>query len=261
MLSQNIIIIINIGLLMKKILGSLAISVAIAGCAGGGYAPVFEMSFNSKSVLEIDKNGLLYKVKPGDTLSEIALYHGVSTKNVARLNNIRYPYHIRIGQKVLIAKHRNSSTPKVVGKTYAKVIYKDDKKEEQKAVTATLKHSKPTAKGWTTPAPNGTLTAKYTKTSRGIDLITTDQYVYAAKSGRVEFTDSLRAYGNVMILKHKGAYMSIYSGRFNYLVGVNTQVKAGQKIAKYSSGLINNNLHFEVRKGQVAIDPSKYALK
>lgn len=46
-----------------------------------------------------------YVVQPGDSLSKIAARHGVSTRELAELNNIADPNKLRIGQKLLLPGH------------------------------------------------------------------------------------------------------------------------------------------------------------
>ncbi|MEU8889616.1 N-acetylmuramoyl-L-alanine amidase [Streptomyces sp. NPDC048442] len=41
-----------------------------------------------------------YRVRPGDTLSEIAAAHGTTVAKLARLNGIENPDHIRVGQTI-----------------------------------------------------------------------------------------------------------------------------------------------------------------
>jgi len=46
--------------------------------------------------------GGYYTVKPGDSLSRIAAWHGTTINAVARANNLRYPYLIYPGQKLFV---------------------------------------------------------------------------------------------------------------------------------------------------------------
>ncbi len=63
-----------------------------------------------------------YKVKRGDTLSEIAQKFGVSVKEIARLNNLKKPYRLRAGQILKIPKKYSKSKKK--SKVEAYRIYK-----------------------------------------------------------------------------------------------------------------------------------------
>jgi membrane-bound lytic murein transglycosylase D len=61
--------------------------------------------------------GLTYTVKNGDSLGKIAAHYGVSSREIAELNNISNPNKIRVGQKLVLpayakegASHKKSST-------------------------------------------------------------------------------------------------------------------------------------------------------
>jgi len=45
-----------------------------------------------------------YTVKSGDTFAGIAAFFGVSKEYLANLNNIPYPYYIKVGQPILVPK-------------------------------------------------------------------------------------------------------------------------------------------------------------
>jgi LysM repeat protein len=46
--------------------------------------------------------GGYYTVKPGDSLSEVAMWHGTTSQDLAIANNIKYPYMIYSGQTLFI---------------------------------------------------------------------------------------------------------------------------------------------------------------
>jgi hypothetical protein len=52
----------------------------------------------------------IYTVRPGDTLSEIALTHGVAMSQLVSLNGIEDPDILRIGQVLLIPETRRGVT-------------------------------------------------------------------------------------------------------------------------------------------------------
>ncbi len=62
-----------------------------------------------------------YRVKRGDTLSKIAKRYRVSIKTLARINHIRKPYRIRIGQKLIIPSRKRTKSK---GKTYGNLTRK-----------------------------------------------------------------------------------------------------------------------------------------
>jgi LysM repeat protein len=76
-------------------------TLAIPGCGGMPYpsGPVYSdypMGHPHQGC------GGYYTVKPGDSLSEIAMYHGTTANDIAAANNLKYPYIIYSGQSLFI---------------------------------------------------------------------------------------------------------------------------------------------------------------
>jgi murein DD-endopeptidase MepM/ murein hydrolase activator NlpD len=83
--------------------------------------------------------------------------------------------------------------------------------------------------------------------------------VMAAESGVVAYAgNELRGFGNLLLIKHEGGWMTAYAHNDTLLVKRGDVVKRGQKIAKVgdSGGVSQPQLHFEVRQGTRAVDPA-----
>jgi lipoprotein NlpD len=84
--------------------------------------------------------------------------------------------------------------------------------------------------------------------------------VMAANDGRVVYSGSgLRGYGNLVIVKHEGDFLTAYAHNKSILVKEGQTVKRGQKIAEL--GATDSDvakLHFEVRKAGKPVDPLTY---
>jgi len=83
--------------------------------------------------------------------------------------------------------------------------------------------------------------------------------VMAAESGVVAYAgNELRGFGNLLLIKHEGGWMTAYAHNDTLLVKRGDVVKRGQKIAKVgdSGGVSQPQLHFEVRQGTRAVDPN-----
>jgi len=83
--------------------------------------------------------------------------------------------------------------------------------------------------------------------------------VIAAESGVVAYAgNELRGFGNLLLIKHEGGWMTAYAHNDVLLVKRGDVVKRGQKIAKVgdSGGVSQPQLHFEVRQGTRAVDPA-----
>lgn len=84
--------------------------------------------------------------------------------------------------------------------------------------------------------------------------------VRAAGDGVVIFAGRLRGYGNVVIIRHDDHYVTIYAHNRSNYVREGEQVRRGQTVAGVgSSGRTTGaNLHFEVRRDNIARNPLNY---
>ena len=94
--------------------------------------------------------------------------------------------------------------------------------------------------------------------SKGIDIAGKQGApVKAAAPGKVVYAGSgLRAYGQMIIVKHGGDYLTAYAHNSKLLVHEGDTVKQGMTIADMGTGADGKPmLHFEVRKSGQAVDP------
>ncbi len=85
--------------------------------------------------------------------------------------------------------------------------------------------------------------------------------VLAADAGVVAYAgNELRGYGNLILLKHAGGWMTAYAHNAALLVKRGDKVRRGQPIARIgNTGAVNEpQLHFEIRRGTRALDPVEY---
>ncbi len=82
--------------------------------------------------------------------------------------------------------------------------------------------------------------------------------VRAAAAGVVSYCgNELKGYGNLVLLRHEGGYITAYAHVDNFIVNRNDHVAAGQVIA-YSGAtgdVATPQLHFEIRQGVRPVDP------
>ncbi|MFG1349566.1 peptidoglycan DD-metalloendopeptidase family protein [Xanthobacter autotrophicus] len=85
--------------------------------------------------------------------------------------------------------------------------------------------------------------------------------VRSAEDGTVAYAgNELKGYGNLVLVKHADGYVTAYAHNSELNVKRGDTVRRGQIIAKAGqSGNVNSpQLHFEIRKGSTAVDPSRY---
>lgn len=88
--------------------------------------------------------------------------------------------------------------------------------------------------------------------------------VRAADNGVVAYAgNELKGFGNLLLVKHADGWTTAYAHNDKLLVKRGDQVKQGQVIAVVGkTGNVDSpQLHFEVRKGTQAIDPTEYLEK
>jgi murein DD-endopeptidase MepM/ murein hydrolase activator NlpD len=82
--------------------------------------------------------------------------------------------------------------------------------------------------------------------------------VAAAESGVVAYAgNELRGFGNLLLIKHEGGWVTAYAHNQVLLVKKGDKVRRGQAIARVGStgGVSGAQLHFELRSGTKAVDP------
>ena len=82
--------------------------------------------------------------------------------------------------------------------------------------------------------------------------------IRAAENGVVVYTgNELRGYGNLLLIRHSGGWVTAYAHTSKFLVKPGAQVKQGMLSPR--SGRTGNverpQLHFELRKGTRAVNP------
>ncbi len=84
--------------------------------------------------------------------------------------------------------------------------------------------------------------------------------VRAVAAGKVVFADAMKGWGNLIIVRHAGGYMSLYAHNSRLLVQTGAGVNQGTELAL--SGQIDGHeagLYFEVRHGNDTVNPARWA--
>ena len=85
--------------------------------------------------------------------------------------------------------------------------------------------------------------------------------IRAAADGVVVYAGSdLKGFGNMLLIRHGGNWLTAYAHAQAVLVDRGQRVKQGEVIARVgSSGNVDQpQLHFELRRGREAVDPERY---
>ncbi|MGZ8255318.1 MAG: murein hydrolase activator EnvC family protein, partial [Burkholderiaceae bacterium] len=114
---------------------------------------------------------------------------------------------------------------------------------------------------WMWPAAGAVIDGFDAPRNKGIDIGGTEgAAVQAAADGEVVHVGSaLRGYGNLVIIRHAGDYVTAYGHNRKILVAQGQQVKRGQQIAELGrTDAERPKLHFEIRHQGKPLDPVKY---
>ena len=217
------------------------------------YAPVYN-EYN-KGVFSGAKSHVVNK---GDTLYSIAWQSGHDYHQLAKWNNITWPYTIYKGQTIKLVANglvkKRASKPKQLNKkTYKKQkITKKSSKTYQKKVKLT----------WQWPIKVRKLEKGVIKT--GVILVgRAGELVRSSEAGKVVYAgNGLKGYGNLLIVMHKNEFLTAYGYNKRLLVKEGSVVRKGQAIAEI--GVDNRRrrvLFFEIRQHGKAVSVAKYLPK
>jgi lipoprotein NlpD len=207
-----------------------------------------------------------YRVKRGDTLARIALDNGQSPRDLAQWNNLSNPNLIEVGDLILVKPPANSKmTVKPIPKAAGDAPKIDAAKVD--ASKADTSKAEPTKEMVAEPGirlswpAKGKVTEEFSEKTKGIDIAgKLGESITAASDGKVVYAgNSLRGYGNLVIIKHDNTYLTAYAHNRTLSVKEGDAVKKGQKIAEMGDTDTNSvKLHFELRVNGKPVNPTPY---
>jgi murein DD-endopeptidase MepM/ murein hydrolase activator NlpD len=237
--------------------------------------PPFGLRVGQKLTLSNPKT---HKVLKGETLYSIANAHSVDVSALAHKNQLRAPFKIAVGQSLLLPSpiplndcvdERDKNIPE------KKKFVPFKKKQERKKVSSVLP-SKQKPKSFVAPSRSGTHFLKPVRGSiiaafgplkngtlnDGINIkASAGCPVGAAENGVVIYKgNDLPSYGNMVLLKHAGGWVTTYAHLKSIDVAKGATVKRGQKLGSVgTTGHVKSpQLHFELRRGRTPVNPVPY---
>jgi lipoprotein NlpD len=201
-----------------------------------------------------------YSVRPGDTLTKIALDHGQAWRDIAKWNGLDNPNVIEVDQVLrVVPDAKVAVAPKPVApQANAPAPVAQAAPPVQTAPAAT---SSDDGMAFSWPHSGQVITGFDETKNKGLDFAgKAGDPVLAAADGKVVYAGSgLRGYGNLVILKHNNTYLTAYAHNQTLLVKEEQAVVKGQRIAEMGNSDADRvKLHFEIRKQGKPVDPSKY---
>lgn len=223
----------------------------------------------------------IHVVAPGEGLMQIARRNGITLAALARANNLQPYSKLKIGDRLTIpggrkVAARRAPAPKVTAprtvepERVASIPTQHARmaKPEVRA-TKSITHKAEPAGGipsfrWPVkgriiagfgPRPNGSQ-------NDGINLAVPEGTpIKATDNGVVAYAgNELKGYGNLVLIRHSGGFVSAYANASKLLVKRGDTVKRGEVIARagQTGNVTSPQLHFEIRKGSTPVDPTKY---
>mgnify|MGYP000856630052 FL=1 len=195
-----------------------------------------------------NQDGIFYKVAKGDTLSEIAKKYGIYAEAIVSANSIDGATTLVAGSEIFLpgAKELNISSRS----------------------TAAGDHSASASFRWPL---RGRLTSRFGYRTdpitrrrdlhTGLDISSPrGTRIVASAAGHVVYAGWMGGYGRTVVIDHGRGYKTLYGHCSSIAVKRGQRVSAGQVIARVGSTgrATGPHLHFEVRKGNVPVNPLKY---
>jgi murein DD-endopeptidase MepM/ murein hydrolase activator NlpD len=186
---------------------------------------------------------LFVHVRRGDTLFSIARTFGTTVSRIRRDNDLAGTL-IRPGQK-LVLRDAVGVNPALRTDFVAHLPIRGIRRRDIVAGFGKRKDAQH---------------RRVVQTHTGIDLRAREgTAILACSRGVVRFIGDLSGYGRLVVLEHDGGWRSVYGpcDPKHIFVQTNEAVYVGQELARLAKGVERDKpaLHFEVRKGEDAVNP------
>ncbi len=216
--------------------------------------------------------GVYHTVEKGQTLYTISRVYNVPLKDIEKANGINDPSAIKPGEELFIpGAQKIMNVPPTAEQNNAQKSYPIKHEPVKHAYIKSIYHNKNahSIQGVFIWPVHGTVTQDFNTSNGdrhdGIDIkAQTGTPILAAAAGTVIYSnDTIKGYGDMVIIKHNDGFVTVYAHNAVNLVKQGQEVKQGEIIAKvgrtgYTTG---PHLHFEIRLHAIPVDPLKYLSK
>lgn len=239
-------------------------------------APPYRLSVGQRLRLPVPRH---HVVAADETVYGISRHYRTDVRSLVLANNIKPPYTIKVGQRLRLPGQRRtarargqaprpeSGPRKPASKGVIRPASKPRRPASRSGRATTLPKPPPrTAERFAWPV-KGRLLSRFGPKRGGLhnDGINISAArgapVKAAESGVVVYVgNELRGFGNLLLVRHSGGWMTAYAHTAEVVVRPGQTVRRGQLVARVgSSGSVDRpQLHFEIRKGRSAVNPTRY---
>lgn len=205
--------------------------------------------------------GRFHVVAKGETGYGISRRYGVDVATLMRINDVPPPYRLSVGQRLRLPVQ--SQTAPVQNPGPVKVAVTPPPPIKTTGPVDVRPATQVSKVGFQWPL-EGRIISRYGPKENGLhnDGINIGAkrgaHVRAARDGVVAYAgNGFKGFGNILLIRHDGGWISAYAHNERLLVAKGQSVKRGQVIARVgtSGSATTPQLHFEIRKGRAALDP------
>jgi lipoprotein NlpD len=222
-----------------------ALILILAACASTSNAP-------------IARSGT-YTVKKGDTLYSIGKRYNRSPRDLVAWNKLASASQIEVGQVLVLNGPAGArSTAPATTRAPAKKAPTPAPAQTQASKDRAIVAANAEKIDWMWPAA-GARKNSTDKNKKGVDIAgTSGQAIAAAAGGKVIYAGrGIRGYGDMVIVKHSNAWLSVYAHNKTLLVKEGQNVKRGERIAEMgNTDSPTVKLYFELRRNGDPLNPT-----
>lgn len=243
-----------------------------------------------KSTTRVDLQEIT--IKSGDTLYSISRKYEIPVNDLAVMNKISAPFNLSVGQKIKVPKldkvqTRSPSEIKTATRSVEKItpakntvntktvnVVKNEQQQTKQKISSNPKQALPkisarSASKFSWPLRGKILSGYGAKNNGlfndGINIAAAlGTSVKAAENGVVAYAgNEVKGMGNLIIIQHSDGWMTIYAHLDSMSVKRGVRVNVGSVIGRVGkTGKVDSpQLHFEIRKGTKAYNPTQYLKK
>ena len=248
-----------------------AVFVATGGCANRFSTLRTPAGAKHGTVIFRDRNAevVIHVVKAGETLWKIADDYSVSVESLGKRNGISNPKALAIGAKLQIVKPGGQRAREIEGNLgpwpmitrEAARRTRHDRQHHHPGSGSKAAGGQRSLQWPVDGVVTGRFGRRWGRQHKGIDIgAPAGTTIYAAERGRVVFSDRHGGYGNLVVIEHDDDIVTGYAHNSRNLGREGASVRRGQPVAAVgdTGRATGPHLHFEVRRGDDAVNPMPF---
>lgn len=224
--------------------------------------PPYDLKVGSRLIIP---SANYHEVKAGETLYAISRLYSMKINQLIELNDLKEPYSVKVGDKIKISKSEKAAVENKE-QPVSRSLKSDETSQEKNPKVGIVDKVLDKFNKFSWPV-RGAVISKFGPKSGGLynDGINIKAKegaeVKASEDGVVAYVgNELKGYGNLVIVKHSGGWITAYAHLSKATVTRGSKVAKGQKIGLVGStgNVTSPQLYFGLRKGRDAVNPQNY---